>query len=72
VLDTGKVIWSDDELRRRSASPIICERLTLPFTDTDGQITRLVGCVYLHGAGMGPGWLGTITRFVNVRNTVLD
>ena len=72
VLETGKVIWSDDEMRRRRASPVVCERLTLPFTDSNGQITRLVGCLYLHGVDMGPGWLGTVTRFVNIRNTVLD
>ncbi|HYI72623.1 MAG TPA: hypothetical protein VEX87_22900 [Skermanella sp.] len=72
VRDTGKVIWSDDELRRRGASPIVCERLTLPFSDADGQINRLVGCIYLQGNAMTPGWLGTIVRFVNIRNTVLD
>jgi hypothetical protein len=72
VQETGKVIWSDDELRRRGAAPLICERLTLPFTDSEGQISRLVGCIYLQGTGMTPGWLGTIIRFVNIRNTVLD
>jgi len=72
VQETGKVIWSDDELRRRGAAPLICERLTLPFTDSEGQISRLVGCIYLQGTEMTRGWLGTIIRFVNIRNTVLD
>jgi len=72
VRETGKVMWSDDELRRRGASPVVSERLTLPFIEADGRSTRLVGCIYLHGMGMSPGWLGAITRFVNIRNTVLD
>jgi hypothetical protein len=72
VRESGLVMWSDDELRRRGAAPVACERLLLPFADADGRVSRLVGCLFLRGIGLSPGWLGTITRFINIRATVLD
>ncbi|UEM19458.1 PAS domain-containing protein [Skermanella mucosa] len=72
VRATGQVIWSDDELRRRGAAPVVCERLLLPFADAEGRVSRVVGCLFLQGLGLAPGWLGTITRFITVRSTMLD
>jgi len=69
---SSQALWSDDELHRRGAPPVSCERLLLPFSDTLGKPSRLVGCLYLRGTNLTPGWLGTITRFVNLRTTALD
>lgn len=72
VRATGQVTWSDDELRRRGAAPVTCERLLLPFADAEGRVSRVVGCLFLRGIGLAPGWLGTITHFITVRSTLLD